>query len=124
MTRSLQRVQAGTGFEFERGTLRVCNQQAPPLQLPCDTPAEGLEQLAQLRVAGPTRAMKISATPGNWNAIALFNPVAYLISGFRWSSYNSSDVDVAISLAAMLGFLLLCLTIVWWIFRTGYRLKN
>jgi ABC-2 type transport system permease protein len=80
--------------------------------------------LAQLRVAGPTRAMKISATPGNWKTIALFNPIVYLISGFRWSFYNSSDVGVAISLAAVLGFLLLCLTIVWWIFRTGYRLKN
>jgi ABC-2 type transport system permease protein len=62
--------------------------------------------------------------PGHWKTVALFNPIVYLISGFRWSFYNTSDVGVGISLAAVLGFLLLCLTIIWWIFRTGYRLKN
>jgi len=61
---------------------------------------------------------------GDWKTIALFNPIVYLISGFRWSFYDTSDVGVGISLAAVLGFLLLCLTIVWWIFRTGYRLKE
>jgi ABC-2 type transport system permease protein len=61
---------------------------------------------------------------GNWKTIALFNPIGYLISGFRWNFYNTSDVGVGVSLAAVLGFLLLCLTIVWWIFRPGYRLKN
>ncbi|HKX55731.1 MAG TPA: ABC transporter permease, partial [Xanthomonadales bacterium] len=66
----------------------------------------------------------IDMLPGNWKTIALFNPIVYLISGFRWSFYNTSDVGVTISLGAVLGFLLVCLTIVWWIFRTGYRLKN
>lgn len=66
----------------------------------------------------------IDMLPGNWKTIALFNPIVYLVSGFRWSFYNTSDVGVGISLAAVLGFLLLCLTIIGWIFRTGYRLKN
>ncbi|MGG6462536.1 ABC transporter permease [Solilutibacter silvestris] len=65
----------------------------------------------------------ISMLPPLWQKIALFNPVVYLISGFRWSFYGLSDVNVAISVAATLGFLLLCLLAVWWIFRTGYKLK-
>jgi len=66
----------------------------------------------------------IDMLPGVWKTVALFNPIVYLISGFRWSFYDSSDVGVGVSLAAVSGFLLLCLAIVWWIFRTGYRLKN
>ncbi len=66
----------------------------------------------------------INMLPPAWQTASLFNPVVYLISGFRWSFYGSADVGVGISLAATLGFFLLCLTIVWWIFRTGYRLKN
>ena len=65
----------------------------------------------------------ISMLPPVWQKIALFNPVVYLISGFRWSFYGLSDVNVAISVAATLGFLALCLLAVWWIFRTGYKLK-
>ncbi len=65
----------------------------------------------------------ISMLPPLWQKIALFNPVVYLISGFRWSFYGLSDVNVAISVAATLGFLALCLLAVWWIFRTGYKLK-
>ncbi len=65
----------------------------------------------------------ISMLPPLWQKIALFNPVVYLISGFRWSFYGLSDVNVAISVGATLGFLLLCLLVVWWIFRTGYKLK-
>ena len=65
----------------------------------------------------------ISMLPPIWQKIALFNPVVYLISGFRWSFYGLSDVNVAISVAATLGFLALCLATVWWIFRTGYKLK-
>ena len=65
----------------------------------------------------------ISMLPPVWQKIALFNPVVYLISGFRWSFYGLSDVNVGISIAATLGFLLLCLLAVWWIFRTGYKLK-
>ena len=53
----------------------------------------------------------------------MVNPVVYLISGFRWSFYEIADVGVSISLAATLGFLALCLGAVWWIFKTGYRLK-
>jgi len=65
----------------------------------------------------------IGMLPPVWQKIALFNPVVYLVSGFRWSFYGLSDVDVGISIAATLGFLLLCLLAVWWIFRTGYKLK-
>jgi ABC-2 type transport system permease protein len=66
----------------------------------------------------------IDMLPPAWRTVSLFNPVVYLISGFRWSFYGRSDVDVGISLAATLGFLLLCLCIVATIFRTGWRLKN
>ena len=58
-----------------------------------------------------------------WQKIALFNPVVYLISGFRWSFYGISDVDVGISAAAIGGFLVVCLGAVWWIFKTGWKLK-
>jgi len=66
----------------------------------------------------------ITMLPPLWQKISLFNPIVYLISGMRWSFYGKADVDVAISLAAILGFLALCLTIVWYIFRTGYKLRN
>ncbi|MFT4275789.1 MAG: ABC transporter permease [Rhodopseudomonas sp.] len=65
----------------------------------------------------------ISMLPPVWQTIALFNPVVYLVSGFRWSFYEIADVNVGVSLAATFGFLLACLAIVWWIFKTGYRLK-
>ena len=65
----------------------------------------------------------ISMLPPVWQKIALFNPVVYLISGFRWSFYGVADVNVGISAAAIVGFLLLCLFVVWWIFRTGWKLK-
>ncbi|WP_068876914.1 MULTISPECIES: ABC transporter permease [unclassified Phenylobacterium] len=66
----------------------------------------------------------IDMLPGAWKTIALFNPVVYLVSGFRWSFYGVSDVGVGVSLAATLGFLALCLAAVTWIFRTGWRLKT
>jgi len=66
----------------------------------------------------------IDMLPDAWRTFSLFNPVVYLISGFRWSFYGTADVAVAVSLGATLGFLVVCLGIVWWIFRTGYRLKN
>jgi len=66
----------------------------------------------------------ISVLPPVWRAISLFNPVVYLISGLRWSFYGFADVSVAISVAVTMLFLLVCLAITWWIFRTGYRLKN
>jgi ABC-2 type transport system permease protein len=65
----------------------------------------------------------ISMLPPLWQKITLFNPVVYLISGFRWSFYGSADVNVVVSAGMTLGFLLLCLAVVWWIFRTGYKLK-
>ena len=66
----------------------------------------------------------ISMLPPVWQTISLFNPVVYLISGFRWSFYENADVSVGLSLGITLGFLLMCLLIVRWIFKTGYRLRN
>jgi ABC-2 type transport system permease protein len=66
----------------------------------------------------------IDMLPPAWRTFSLFNPVVYLISGFRWSFYGISDVGVEVSLAATLGFFLICLAVVIWIFRTGYRLKQ
>jgi ABC-2 type transport system permease protein len=66
----------------------------------------------------------IDMLPPAWQTVSLFNPVVYLISGFRWSFYGISDVSVGVSLGLTLVFLALCLTTVWWIFKTGYRLKT
>lgn len=66
----------------------------------------------------------IDMLPPTWRTVALFNPVVYLISGFRWSFYDAADVSVALSLAMTLGFFVGCLAVVGWMFRTGYRLKN
>ena len=65
----------------------------------------------------------INMLPPPWRTVALFNPVMYLISGFRWSFYGIADVTPAISVSAICGFLLICLTAVWWIFKTGWKLK-
>jgi ABC-2 type transport system permease protein len=56
--------------------------------------------------------------------VALFNPVVYLISGFRWSFYGNADITVEVSLGVALGFLAACLAAVYWIFKTGYKLKR
>ena len=66
----------------------------------------------------------ITVLPPIWQTITLFNPIVYLVSGFRWSFFEVADVNVGVSLAMTLAFLLLCLATVYWIFRTGYRLKN
>jgi ABC-2 type transport system permease protein len=66
----------------------------------------------------------IHVLPPFWQGVTLFNPIVYLISGFRWSFFESGDVSVQLSLAMTMLFLLLCLFIVWWMFRTGYRLKT
>lgn len=66
----------------------------------------------------------INMLPPTWQAIAHFNPIVYLISGFRWSFFSKGDVGIEISLAATLGMFLVFLSVVAWIFRTGYRLKN
>ncbi|OHE83105.1 MAG: sugar ABC transporter permease [Lysobacterales bacterium RIFOXYD1_FULL_69_11] len=65
----------------------------------------------------------IKMLPPFWQQVTLFNPVVYLISGMRWSFYGVSDVNVVVSAAMILAFLLACLAAVWWIFRTGWKLK-
>ncbi len=66
----------------------------------------------------------VSMLPPAWQTVTLFNPVVYLISGFRWSFFEVSDVSVVLSLCMVLVFLAACLLIVWWMFKTGYRLKQ
>lgn len=66
----------------------------------------------------------IDMLPQPWRTISLFNPVVYLVSGFRWSFFGKGDVDIAVSLAVTLGFLVTCLAVVAWIFKSGWRLKN
>ena len=65
----------------------------------------------------------ISMLPPLWQKITLLNPVVYLVSGFRWSFYGTSDVNVVISFGMTMVFLVLCMAVIWWIFRTGYRIK-
>jgi ABC-2 type transport system permease protein len=66
----------------------------------------------------------IDMLPPAWRTVALLNPVVYLISGFRWSFYEIADVSMAVSIGMTTAFLVICLVVIWWIFRTGYRLKN
>jgi ABC-2 type transport system permease protein len=93
--------------------------------------AEGFEQLqfVPLLVITPLTFLggtfySLSVLPPFWRTVTLFNPVVYLVSGFRWSFYEVADVHIAVSLAMTLVFLLLCLAAVAWIFKTGYRLKS
>ncbi|MBN1204324.1 MAG: ABC transporter permease [Myxococcaceae bacterium] len=92
--------------------------------------ADGFEklQLIPMLVITPLTFLggsfySINMLPPLWQKITLFNPVVYLISGFRWSFYGAADVSLGVSLGMTLVFLILCLTIVGWIFKTGYRLK-
>jgi len=85
-------------------------------------------QLVPLMVVTPLTFLggafySVSMLPPAWQTVALFNPVVYLISGFRWSFFGMADVNIGVSLAAILGFLAACLLAVWWIFKTGWRLK-
>ena len=66
----------------------------------------------------------VNMLPAPWRTVALLNPVVYLISGFRWSFYEISDVSVSVSIGMTLTFLAICMATVWWIFKTGYRLKR
>jgi len=66
----------------------------------------------------------IDMLPPAWQTVTLFNPVVYLISGFRWSFFEVADVSVGLSLMMITGFLVACLIVVWWMFKTGYRLKR
>ena len=93
--------------------------------------AKGFEQLQfiPMLIIAPLTFLggafySIDMLPRAWRTFSLLNPVVYVISGFRWSFYGKADVDVGISLAITLGFLLLCLAVVWRIFITGYRLKS
>jgi ABC-2 type transport system permease protein len=93
--------------------------------------ANGFEQLqtVPLLIITPLTFLggsfySIGVLPPTWQTVALFNPVVYLVSGFRWSFFSIADVNVGISLAMTLFFLVICLVAIWWIFRTGYRLKK
>jgi ABC-2 type transport system permease protein len=92
--------------------------------------AEGFEklQLVPFLIVTPLVFLggsfySVDMLPPFWQTASLFNPVVYLISGFRWSFYGIADVSVGVSLAMTTGFLAVCLVAVWWIFKTGYRLK-
>ena len=93
--------------------------------------ADGFEklQIVPLLIITPLTFLggsfySITMLPPFWQKVSLANPVVYLVSGFRWSFYGTADVSVAVSLTMTGIFLALCLTIVWWIFKTGYRLKS
>ncbi|MBC8038017.1 MAG: ABC transporter permease [Rhizobiales bacterium] len=93
--------------------------------------ADGFEklQLIPLLIITPLTFLggsfySINMLPPFWQTVSLFNPVVYLVSGFRWSFYGHSDVGIGLSLLAIAGFLAALLAIVAWIFKTGYRLKN
>jgi ABC-2 type transport system permease protein len=93
--------------------------------------ADGFEklQIVPLLIITPLTFLggsfySISMLPPIWRKITLFNPVVYLISGFRWSFYGVSDVGVGISLAMTLVFMFACLGAIWWVFKTGYRLRT
>jgi len=93
--------------------------------------AKGMEQLqtVPLLIITPLTFLggtfySLNVLPPFWQAVSLFNPVVYLISGFRWAFYGLADVNVGISLAMTLVFLVVCLLVITWIFRTGYRLKT
>jgi ABC-2 type transport system permease protein len=93
--------------------------------------AEGFEklQLVPFLIVTPLVFLggsfySVDMLPPFWQTASLFNPVVYLISGFRWSFYGIADVSVGVSLAMTVCFLAVCLATVWWIFKTGYRLKT
>ena len=93
--------------------------------------AEGFEklQIIPLLIITPLTFLggsfySINVLPPFWQTVSLFNPMVYLISGFRWSFYEVADVSVTVSVAMIAVFLAICLGIVWWFFRTGYRIKK
>jgi len=93
--------------------------------------ADGFEklQLIPLLIITPLTFLggsfySINMLPAFWQKVSLINPVVYLVSGFRWSFYESSDVSLKVSVSMILVFLLICIGIISWIFRTGYRLRN
>jgi len=93
--------------------------------------ADGFEklQIIPLLIVTPLSFLggsfySINMLPGGWQTVALFNPVVYLISGFRWSFFGSADIPVGVSVGMALVFLLICVAIIYWIFKTGYKLKR
>jgi ABC-2 type transport system permease protein len=93
--------------------------------------ADGFEKLQTIPLLIVTPLAFLGGTfysihmlPSPWPTISLFNPVVYLVSAFRWSFHEVSDVNLTISVAIICGFLAVCLATVWWMFKTGYRLKN
>ena len=93
--------------------------------------ADGFEklQIVPLLIITPLTFLggsfySITMLPPFWQKVSLANPVVYLVSGFRWSFYSLADVSVGVSLVMTGVFLALCLTTIWWIFKTGYRLKT
>lgn len=93
--------------------------------------ADGFEklQIVPMMIVTPLTFLggtfySIDMLPSFWQGVTLMNPVVYLVSGFRWSFYGTSDVHIAISVAMTLGFLAIFLATTWWIFKTGYRLKS
>jgi ABC-2 type transport system permease protein len=93
--------------------------------------ADGFEklQIVPLLIISPLTFLggsfySISVLPPAWQTVTLFNPVVYLISGFRWSFFEIADVSVGVSLGMTAVFLIVCMAVVWWIFKTGYRLKS
>src|SRR5665811_607717 len=93
--------------------------------------ADGFEQLqlVPLLIITPLTFLggtfySLNVLPPVWRTVSLFNPVVYLVSGFRWSFYGTSDVSIEVSLMMIGLFLAICLGAVWWIFKTGYRLKS
>src|SRR6185312_7664142 len=93
--------------------------------------ADGFEklQIIPLMVITPLTFLggsfySISMLPPFWQKVTLLNPVVYLVSGFRWSFYSMSDVGVGLSLGMTFVFMLICLGVITWVFRTGYRIKN
>ena len=93
--------------------------------------AEGFEklQIIPLLIITPLTFLggsfySINVLPPFWQTVSLFNPIVYLISGFRWSFYEVSDVSVTVSVVMIAVFLAICLGIVWWFFQTGYKIKK
>jgi ABC-2 type transport system permease protein len=93
--------------------------------------ADGFEklQIVPLLIITPLTFLggtfySIKVLPPFWQKVTLLNPVVYLISGFRWSFFGLADVHVGVSLAMTILFLVVCLAVIWWIFKTGYRLKS
>ena len=93
--------------------------------------ADGFEklQIVPLTIISPLTFLggafySIEMLPQAWRTLALFNPVVYLVNGFRWTFYGVADVSVVISLGMTIGFLIVCVGVIAWIFKTGYRLRN